>query len=85
MRNACGSAVAWDALRDELDPTEGWSEDSAMDRKTSWCCGSHRGLRDSLRDPGKSWDIPGMGREQRKREPGDVAGCCRTARWGAEG
>jgi len=34
MRNACGSAVARDALRDLLDPTEGWSEDSAMDRKT---------------------------------------------------
>ena len=34
MRNACGSVVARDALRDLLDPTEGWSEDSAMDRKT---------------------------------------------------
>jgi len=34
MRNACGSAVARDALRDSLDLMEGWSEDSAMDRKT---------------------------------------------------
>ena len=34
MRNACGSAVVRDALRDSLDPMEGWSEDSAMDRKT---------------------------------------------------
>jgi len=34
MRNACGSAVAWDALWDSLDPMEGWLEDSAMDWKT---------------------------------------------------
>ena len=34
MRNACGSVVVRDALQDSLDPTEGWSEDSAMDRKT---------------------------------------------------
>jgi len=27
-------AVVRDALRDSLDPTEGWSEDSAMDQKT---------------------------------------------------
>jgi len=27
-------AVVRDALRDSLDPTEGWLEDSAMDRKT---------------------------------------------------
>ena len=31
----CGvRAVVRDALRDSLDPTEGWSEDSATDRKT---------------------------------------------------
>ena len=31
----CGMrAVVQDTLRDSLDPTEGWSEDSAMDRKT---------------------------------------------------
>jgi len=34
MQNACGSAVVQDALRDSLDPMEGWSENSAMDRKT---------------------------------------------------
>jgi len=35
-RNAeCGMrAVVRDALRDSLDPTEGWLEDSAMDWKT---------------------------------------------------
>jgi len=27
-------AVVRDVLRDSLDPTEGWSEDSATDRKT---------------------------------------------------
>jgi len=31
----CGMrVVVRDTLRDSLDPTEGWSEDSAMDRKT---------------------------------------------------
>jgi len=43
------------------------------------------GLRDSLQDLGKSWDIPGMGQEQRKQEPQDVLGCSGTARSGAEG
>ena len=44
-----------------------------------------QGAANSLRDLGKSWDIPGMGREQRKREPQDVFGCCGTAGSGAEG
>jgi len=29
-----GSVVVRDVLRNSLDPTEGWSEDSTMDRKT---------------------------------------------------
>jgi len=75
-------AVVRDALRDSLDPMEGWSEDSAIgpeDIVVSWISQGAAGLATGSRE------VVGYPRDGTGATEAGAAGCRGTAGSGAEG